>query len=49
MIYDKKKLAEDLLEIRITIEPKIECLAVEHATVSEIKKQIFARFLTMNT
>lgn len=40
LIVDKKKLAKDLLEIRMMIEPKIAGLAAEYATASEIRKLI---------
>ena len=37
-VSDKKKLTEDLGEVRIMIEPSMAALAAEHATAEEIKK-----------
>lgn len=37
-IADKKKLSQDLMEMRSIIEPEIARLAAEHATVSEIEQ-----------
>ena len=38
LICDKKKLAWDLMEIRLMIEPRMASMAAEHATAAEIGK-----------
>ncbi len=43
LVQDKRKLAEDLLELRLILEPSIAALAAERALPAECKKLLLLR------